>query len=166
MEAGSEVWGEVNGQIRCSYLRSKRMSSNRSDIIALIVDKVGADEKIIADDTDINRGLGCTGDDFHELMEEFQKKFNVDMSSYRWYFHTEEEGSGGIGSWFFRPPNERVEHIPVTVAVLVQAAETGHWPILYPPHELPKHRWDITINGALFLAVMTWMTVLLLKQCS
>lgn len=139
------------------------MNNVRSEIITLIIDKVGVRETEITNDIDINEGLGCSGDDFHELMDEFAKKFNVDMSNYLWYFHTEEEGFNSLGGSFFRPPNERVDHIPVNLRVLMEAVSTGRWPIEYPPHEIPKRRWDLTINGILLIAVLLWMLFSLMK---
>ncbi len=139
------------------------MHTIRAELASMISDKIGVNESEVTDDIDINRGLGCTGDDFHELMEEFAMKFNVDMTVYRWYFHTEEEGFGSPGSWFFKAPNERVVHIPVTIDVLIEGATKGKWPIAYPAHELPKHRWDLTINLVFLVVVAVWAAVSLTK---
>ncbi|MBK6540704.1 MAG: hypothetical protein IPG10_05400 [Flavobacteriales bacterium] len=84
------------------------------------------------------------------------------MTKYRWYFHTEEEG-GSIGGWFFKPPNERVAHIPVTLRILMEAASTCKWPIVYPDHKIPERRWDLAINLILVIAVLTCVVVLLSK---
>jgi hypothetical protein len=139
------------------------MHTIRAELVSMISDKIGVDESEVTDDIDINRGLGCTGDEFHELMEEFAMKFNVDMTVYRWYFHTEEEGFGSIGSWFFEPPNERVQHIPVNVRVLLEAASSHKWPMIYPHHEIPKRRWDLTINLVFLIVVVAWAMVSLVK---
>lgn len=139
------------------------MHTTRAELVSMISNKIGVDKTEVTDDIDINLGLGCTGDDFHELMEEFALTFNVDMTSYRWYFHTEEEGFGSIGSWFFKPPNERVQHIPVNLRVLLEAASTRRWPLTYPQHEIPKRRWDLTINLVLLIVVAVWAAVSLAK---
>lgn len=132
------------------------MSDLHADIVALVVDKVAVPAREVTDDADIDRDLGCTGDDHHELMEAFAARFGVDMSAYRWYFHTEEEGQGGPGSWFFKPPNERVEHIPITIDVLLEAARTKSWPVVYPPHQLPARRWDLVVNLVFVVLVFGW----------
>ena len=104
-------------------------------------------EKEIKPNTDIFNELGCTGDDFHELMEEYHKKFSVDMSNYLWYFHADEEGrNSGIGNIFFKPPYERVKRIPVTPQMLYKFANNGKWDLQYPTHKLPKYRIDIWIS--------------------
>lgn len=104
----------------------------------------------IKDDADIDHDLGCTGDDFHELISEYSVKFEVNMHDYLWYFHTYEEGGfNSIGRLFFKPPYERVKHIPVTPTILLDSANYGKWTLIYPEHELPKRRFDILINQIL-----------------
>ncbi|MDH7460766.1 DUF1493 family protein [Chitinophagaceae bacterium 26-R-25] len=121
------------------------------EIVNLIAKKSGCDILEINADSDISNDLGCWGDDFHELIDEYALNFKVDMSSYLWYFHTEEEGYNSVGGSFFKPPNERVKHIPVTPQVLLDCANNGKWNIAYPPHALPKRRYDVLINQIVVL---------------
>ena len=124
-----------------------------SDIESFISEKTF--EKEIKPDTDIFNELGCTGDDFHELMEAYQQKFSVDMSDYRWYFHANEEGGNfSLGSIFSKPPYERVNRIPVTPQMLWDYAKAGKWGLVYPVHKLPKYRIDIFANQILFLTFL------------
>ena len=118
------------------------------EIQNFIADKTGCDILEVTADCDIHYDLGCTGDDFGELIAEYSSRFNVKMDGYLWYFHTDEEGQN-FGSSFFRPPNERVEHIAVTPQLLLQFANKGWWAISYPEHKLPKRRYDIIINQVL-----------------
>jgi hypothetical protein len=100
--------------------------------------------------------LGVYGDDMDDFMRKFADRFDVDLSGYRWYFHTGEEGFNPI--WFFiRPPNRLVEEIPITLAVLLESARRKLWAIEYPPHTLPRVRWDV---------VLTWVMVGLLAAAS
>jgi hypothetical protein len=104
---------------------------------------------------------GLDGDDFHELIDAYQKRFAVDMSGYCWYFHAGEEGYS-IGALFFDPPYKRVKPIAVTPAMLLEFANKGSWSIDYPEHQLPKQRWDIIINQVcivFFLAMMMYACV-------
>ncbi len=101
--------------------------------------------KIVSFDSDIERDLGCTGDDFPELMDKYSKKYNVEMANYLWYFHHAEEGNS-FGSNFFSAPNEIVNHIPVTPNLLLKFAENGKWNLKYPEHKLPKRRYDLIAN--------------------
>jgi hypothetical protein len=55
------------------------------------VKESSAEDKITAD-LDLSNDIGLSGDDFHEFIDRFALKFNVDMSAYLWYFHTNEEG--------------------------------------------------------------------------
>ena len=107
----------------------------------------------IGPETDIYDDLGCVGDDFFELMEIYSNQFSVDMSEFLWYFHSAEEGLPGIGQEFFDPPYARVERIPVTPAMLTEFANSGKWHIEYPPHHIPKIRWDIRIDLIIFISI-------------
>ncbi|HEV7330213.1 MAG TPA: DUF1493 family protein [Flavisolibacter sp.] len=123
------------------------------DIIDLVEEKTGSEP--VEEGTDIYSELGCGGDDFHELMERYAVKFGVDMSTYRWYFHTDEEGSlFSIGGAFFKPPYERVRRIPITPKLLLEAANLGRWNLQYPEHTLPKRRWDMLINQVVFITIL------------
>ena len=125
------------------------------NIIDFLKDYSGNEE--INADTDIFRDLGMDGDDFHEMMDAYAKKYNVDMSSYLWYFHGNEEGGkNSLGSVFFKPPYERVERIPLTPSLLTEFANNGSWSIDYPEHTLPKRRYDTMINFIALCLVVVW----------
>ena len=128
------------------------------DIIEFIKEQTAA--KKVSTNDDLLNDLGCSGDDHHELMEDYSKKFNVDMSTYLWYFHADEEGQS-FGSVFFKPPYTRVKHIPVTPQILLEFANKGKWDIKYPEHALPKRRHDILINkvivGLFLVCLIYWL---------
>ncbi len=133
---------------------------NQQQIDDFIKEKTGIDELQPTDDLLNNQGVG--GDDFHELIEHYAKAFNVDMTTYLWYFHADEEGQN-IGGVFFKPPYERVEHIPVTPALLLEMANKGRWDVQYPTYKLPKYRWDIIITQILFALVFIFILYYWLK---
>lgn len=108
----------------------------------------------VTENIDIESDLGCYGDDFHELIEEYAKRFNVDISTYLWYFHTREEGSESIAELFFSPPNIRVKRIPITPKMLYEFAEKGKWEVKYPKHDIPKKRYDLFVNLILLIAII------------
>lgn len=134
---------------------------SEENIISFLTDLVGR-EKITAL-TDIFSDLGVVGDDFHEMIEEYSKKFSVDMTSYLWYFHSDEEGQN-FGACFFKTPNERVKRIPVTPKMLVDFANKGKWTIDYPEHTLPKRRYDLIINTVLVIGFFTFLTMYLFNK--
>ncbi|GAA4327315.1 DUF1493 family protein [Flaviaesturariibacter amylovorans] len=113
-----------------------RMQTKRPD--------AGADSDLFAD-------LHCTGKSFNKLVEAFGREFNVDVTGYKWYFHTDEDDHS-IGTMLFKPPNERVQRMPITPEKLWVMANEGHWNINYPEHELPSSRADIFINILIFIA--------------
>ncbi|MGB3007375.1 MAG: DUF1493 family protein [Chitinophagaceae bacterium] len=134
------------------------------EVFLFLENQTGCELSEFNSETDIHTDLGVSGDDFHEMIDEFSKKFNVDIASYLWYFHTEEEGGwNSIGSSFFKPPNERVTRIPVTPGLLLESANLGKWKIEYPEHKLPKRRYDIIINGLIVLPVFCYLLYRLIK---
>lgn len=93
---------------------------------------------------DIFEGFGITGDDCSIFMRDFGAAFRVEMEGYRWYFHEEEEP--GLGRFFqilFPPPNKRVSRIPISTDLLLSSSNAGKWALEYPPHILPKRRYDV-----------------------
>jgi hypothetical protein len=131
------------------------------DIIEFIKDQTAV-KKVNAND-DLLNDLGCSGDDHHEFIENYSRKFHVDINNYLWYFHTDEEGQN-FGGMFFKPPNERVKHIPITPQILVEFANKGKWDMTYPTHTLPKRRYDILINRILIFLFLGFVIYLLSKK--
>lgn len=133
---------------------------SQEEIDNFIKEKTGINRLMPSDD--LLNDKGVCGDDFHELIDDYAKNFNVDMTGYRWFFHADEEGWNIIGGFFFKP-HKMVTHIAVTPALLRYMANKGHWDMEYPPHNLPKQRWDIIINQVLFIIVLAWAIYSFLK---
>ncbi len=124
---------------------------SQDQINNFVREKTGIEDLKLSDD--LHNDHGVSGDDFHELIDEYAKRFCVDMTLYLWYFHAYEEGSWiSIGGSIFKPPYKRVPHIPLTPAILFEIARKGYWTIEYPAHELPRQRWDIIINQIFVVA--------------
>ncbi|MBL7974181.1 MAG: DUF1493 family protein [Candidatus Kapabacteria bacterium] len=119
----------------------------------------------VAKDSDIELDLGCTGDDFNDLIEKYAEQFNVDMSLYLWYFHHSEEGLMSVGNIFFKTPDQRVTHIPITPTMLLEFAQSGKWNVRYPEHTIPPKRYDILVNQIIALIIMCVFIVFLLYKC-
>jgi hypothetical protein len=136
---------------RWGGLEGERLNDARSDLTAFIADHSG--EKILPPSgADLLETLGIDGDDAFELMDDFGRRFEVDMSKYLWYFHHGEEGVN-IGGIVFRPPYRRVSRIPLSTDLMLEAMQTKEWPVLYPAHRLPTVRWDMWLNILLFAAI-------------
>jgi len=130
-----------------------------AEIVTFIKDQTGCEE--VFENSDVTEDLGVDGDDFDDLIADFSKKFNVDISSCLWYFHCGEEGNS-IGGAFFKSPDRRVNHIPVTPLMLHAFVQKGKWDIQYPDHKLPKRRFDLHIN----LLLIVVFVVFLIYKCS
>lgn len=95
-------------------------------------------------DSDIFKTLGIIGDDSDELMMKYHEKYNVNMDTFLWYFHYEDEASiNSIGSLIYKTPDKLVKRIPLTPKMLTEFANTKIWNIEYPEHKLPKYRYDM-----------------------
>ena len=131
------------------------------DILKFVSENTGTDN--VTAYSDIDTELGCTADDFGDLMGAFAKQYKIDMSTYLWYFHTVEEGHNlSIGRSFYKTPYELVTRIPVTPGMLLKFAQKGKWDIIYPEHKIPKRRYDILINqllivGLLLILICKWL---------
>ena len=134
---------------------------SEENIISFLTDLLACEK--ITSQTDIFSDLGVVGDDFHEMIEKYSKIFKVDMTSYLWYFHADEEGHSIVGS-FFKAPYERVKRITVTPKMQTDFANKGKWSIAYPEHTLPKRRYDIIINRVLVFGFLVYIAIKLLSK--
>jgi hypothetical protein len=119
--------------------------------------------KNVNQNSDIERDLGCTGDDFSDFIDNYSKRFNVNVNLYLWYFHHTEEGNSW-GSNFFNAPNEIVDHIPVTPNMLFEFAKKSKWDLKYPEHKLPKSRYDLIANQIFFGLIIILMAYFILRK--
>lgn len=79
--------------------------------------------RLADDDEDLFGTLGIEGDDASKFMDAFAERFEVDGANYLWYFHHGEE-DWSLGALFFKPIYRRVARIPITLAILTEAAST------------------------------------------
>jgi len=136
------------------------MNIETQEIIEFIKELSG--NRNVLPDSDIFGEIGLTGDDFHEMIDKFSKKYSVNMDEYLWYFHADEEGQN-FGSIFFKPPYKSVTRIPITPQILSRIASLGKWDIKYPVHDLPKKRNDLIFNRELvtifIVALIIWIII-------
>ena len=130
---------------------------NVLDFVAEFSAKKGLHESV-----DIEGELSVTADDWHEMIEKFGSKYNVEMTSYLWCFHNEEEGFS-FGSIFFKPPYDRARRIKITPFDLLRIAAKQKWDIEYPEHKLPKRRYDLIARTVILLVAIISCLFFLLK---
>lgn len=133
------------------------------DIINFLREETGYRRAITAE-TRLDGDRLAYGADHHELIENYAKAFNVDITDYKWYFHTGEEGLSLLPIWriLFNPPSARVKPIDITVRMLLEYANSGKWQLSYPEHHLPKRRYDIilsNITAILFICLLAWVAL-------
>jgi hypothetical protein len=103
--------------------------------------------------TNVCDDIGMSGDDFDEMMTAFAEKFSVDMASYLWYFHSEEEGSWTTLSLFPRA-NEQVKRIPLTPTILTDFANLGKWDMVYPEHKVTLTEYNDYFTLSIFIILI------------
>ncbi|MEQ8177260.1 MAG: DUF1493 family protein [Amphiplicatus sp.] len=130
---------------------------SQKDILAFIEGEWGSFPKRF-NPSDIFESLGITGDDAWDFIENYSARFKVDLSSFLWYFHADEEGMNIPGGIVFTPPSARVKRIPISVMLLLESANAGRWMLEYPPHTLPKWRYDLFINLSFLFAFLAALT--------
>jgi hypothetical protein len=124
------------------YRPNKAPEPTIDDIRSFLHEVTRVKNEEIREDSDLLMDLGIDGDDWDPLLEEYRRRFGVNLDAFRWYFHHGEEGLNPF--WLFiTPPNRRVQHIPVTPRVLLESALLGRWSIAYPAHQLPSGRPDL-----------------------
>lgn len=119
----------------------------------------------VSPDADLEFDIRITGDDYFELMEKYSKQFHVNLDGFLWYFHCDEEASQGIGGLLFSSPRKRVNHIPITLKVLLEYANKGFWDMKYPDHKLPRFRNNLIINQILMFLFLLFIFFFCYKKC-
>lgn len=143
----------LNFRIRHKILEKYNEMVSQKEIWDFLRTRVG--DESIAESSDIFGEYGFVGDDFHEIIEEYAKTYQVNMSNYLWYFHSDEEGQN-YGGILFKAPYKRVERISIIPKVLYESALKGIWEINYPEHKLHKRGYVILINQVLVLLFLTF----------
>lgn len=115
--------------------------------------KITFNEKVVNPETDIVKDLKYYGDDLDSFLLAFSDKYNVNMDKYLWYFHSKEDGIN-LGAIFFKPPNKRVDRIPITPNTLLSIANLGFWDLDYPKITLPKRRYDMIVHNLFLLLIL------------
>ncbi|GAB2927073.1 hypothetical protein GCM10011328_31840 [Hafnia psychrotolerans] len=68
------------------------------------------------------------GDDLHEVLDKFEKRFNVDLSGVTWSCYFPWENTPLLTRWF-KAKREEVEQTrqPLTVRMFAESAKAGKW---------------------------------------
>jgi acyl carrier protein len=116
-------------------------------VIQFISNQLSVKPEKIFPETSLNIDLGVDGDDASEFLEEFSKKFKVDLSDLKYEKHFGPEAGANpitILIWLTlfvlgRILNRKIEYnpgfslIPITIQDLVDSANAGRWTMEYLP---------------------------------
>ena len=98
---------------------SERDEDLAARIVALLREHMGITDPAIGHEATLQQ-LGMDGDDAVLFMTEFADRFRIDMRHFDLKRHFGSEGLWPSGLWKKR--------IPISIAVLIEAAKTRVWP--------------------------------------
>lgn len=130
------------------------MAITEQEIVAFVLEFT-ASKPAQLNSSDVFGSLTIDGDDVDEFLEEYAKRFEVDISSFIWYFHSGSEG-WNLAWLVFKPPWRQVQEIPITIEMLTRFANERRWGIAYPAHQLspPYDVWFSPPITAIFVAIL------------
>lgn len=109
-------------------------SPSRAEIAEFIASFVGIPSEGLSISTTLFGDLGIDGDDAHELLAAFGKRFNVDLSALDLTKHFGSEGTWPWALFYWvvlwsrsGTPEQKARLSPITIADLVRAVESGKW---------------------------------------
>lgn len=120
------------------------MPNLETEILDFVAEFTGAKREKLTPDSTLYGDLGVDGADGWELIEEFGRRFQVDVATFRGERHFGPEGFPvyapfawlfHLVSWPFRKkqtPEEKAGLLPIRIADLIAAAERRRWPLNFP----------------------------------
>ena len=103
----------------------------RSRVIDLVANVAGVPTSRLRPAMELEEDLGVTGEDAQELIEDYAACFQVDMSAFEFYRHF--EGESLFAGFLTKFRGESVQHVPLTIDLLVRAAQERRWPQFRAP---------------------------------
>ncbi len=92
------------------------------------------------DPDDIFGSTDWEGDDADEFIDGFSERFGVDLGGFVDVFHYDPDEPPMGRFRLLGPDGQKLERIPLTLAMLEAAARDGRWAYPYPPHEVKTSR--------------------------
>jgi hypothetical protein len=99
-------------------------------VIAIVAHNRGVKPYQIKLQADLYKDLGLTGDDVDDLFGELHKRLQIDFTEFQFDRHFT-----GEGLFIFGGSRWKKQRIPVTVADLVEAANSKKWTMNYESNE-------------------------------
>ena len=114
------------------------------------------------DRDDILHSVGCEGDDAAEFFEDFAQTFEVNMEGFLPYFHyIADEPPMYRRVYPVDSQNRAIREIPVSLDMLVSAAEAGRWELDYPNHKIWTSRAPHMVFAFMgVLLIVGWLVFL------
>ena len=130
----------------------------------IIANHAGVDPEKITLETDLVEDLGITGDDGDDVLNALDKAFKIDWTGFDTGLVFGNEGCGLPPPWALKNNSVLYERQPCRVADLVQAAETGKWPILHEsiPRKRSHQRGLYLLSAAHFILLSLIASAILL----
>lgn len=133
----------------------------REDLLLFIEKHAGRSPDVL-EEADVLHALRLDGDAAREFIDAFAKEFRVDMAGYEPAFHHLDAAKLLRPSWPLPAPHLYGVRLPLSVSTLLQAAQSGRWPLRYPllPQAASRHWLNaplIMIGLPLLAAAAIWI---------
>ncbi len=135
------------------------MALSRDDILDL-VSQIRGKHPSKAEEQDLFGLFGIDGHDAWELLGATAERADLNLDGYLWYFHQHDEPPVGRRVVPVGVDGKVLPMIPVSVDTLWAAAQTGVWPVTYPPHCVHNRGWYVV---AAFVAMVLIPLLVLLR---
>lgn len=95
------------------------------ELMQVLHEEIGLPEhKAVSLQTSINLDLGCNGSDAQHLMETLEQHFGLELADYDAYRYFQPAGND---PHLKRKAKGREGKVPLTIGMLYQAINAGHW---------------------------------------
>jgi hypothetical protein len=103
-------------------------------VTVMVAEFAGYPLERLSADSALEADVGITGDDAGEFIEAYSHEFQIDLSGFEFYRHFGAEGWNPFAGLFtMLRGGEEIQHVPVTIGLLVRAAEEHQWPTFNAP---------------------------------
>ncbi|MFK8102492.1 MAG: DUF1493 family protein [Saprospiraceae bacterium] len=104
------------------------MNNFFDEILDFVYQERGKYKGELTRNTELEHDLGITGDDAHEFMEAFFKKFQIKEKAFDLNKYFEPEGFSLINlKWLFGKRTAKEIRKPIRLGHLEKVAESGYW---------------------------------------
>ena len=132
-----------------------------ADLVGFITAHTGRAPKVW-EAADLLAAYDLDGAQAEAFMAAYARTFGVDLAGYEPAFHHRDASTAARFGWPVPVPHRFGTRLPLALSTLVQAAQTGRWPVRYPQLQPVTGRdwlnWPLVLVALpLAVAVALWL---------